>query len=106
MIYLSQSLQRRVIPVFHYALNPNGFLMIGNTEGLLGSGPELFDMADKKQKIYRKRSVPTPVTFGFSVHMAEPHSDIPAPVLGQKITEPPRVPVDLQREADRLLLAR
>ncbi len=36
MIYLSQSLQRRIIPVFHYALNPNGFLMIGNTEGLAG----------------------------------------------------------------------
>ncbi len=104
MIYLSQSLQRRVIPVFHYALNPGGFLMIGNTEGLLGSGPELFDLADKKQKIYRKRSVPTPVTFGFSVHMAE-HADIPAPPLTKPL-EPQRLPVDLQREADRLLLAR
>ena len=106
MIYLSQSLQRRVIPVFHYALNPTGFLMIGNTEGLLGSGPELFDMADKKQKIYRKKSVPTPVTFGFSVHTAEPHQDGPAALHNAKPAEPPRVPVDLQREADRLLLAR
>ncbi len=106
MIYLSQTLQRRVIPVFHYALNPGGFLMIGNTEGLLGSGPELFDMADKKQKIYRKKSVPTPVTFGFSVHMAEPHRDNYPPAMAQKATDPQRVPVDLQREADRLLLAR
>lgn len=105
MIYLSQSLQRRVIPVFHYAMNPGGFLMIGNTEGLLGSGPELFEIADKKQKIYRKRSVPTPVTFGFSVHMAE-HPGIPAPPLGSKPAESQRLPVDLQREADRLLLAR
>ena len=38
MIYLSQPLQKRVIPIFHYALNPTGFLMIGNTEGLLGGG--------------------------------------------------------------------
>src|SRR5437868_1149987 len=57
MIYLSQTLQKRVIPIFHYALTPNGFLMIGNTEGLLGAGSELFEMADKKHKIYRKRLV-------------------------------------------------
>jgi two-component system, chemotaxis family, CheB/CheR fusion protein len=106
MIYLSQTLQRRVIPVFHYALNPNGFLMIGNTEGLLGSGPELFDMADKKQKIYRKKSVPTPVMFGFSVNMVERTPDGPPPILANKQPEPARVPMDLQREADRLLLAR
>jgi two-component system, chemotaxis family, CheB/CheR fusion protein len=106
MIYLSQSLQRRVIPVFHYALNPGGFLMIGNTEGLLGSGAELFDIADKKQKIYRKKSVATPVTFGLSVHMAEPHLDPQPPAPGQKPSETKRVPVDLQREADRILLAR
>jgi len=105
MIYLSQALQRRVIPIFHYALNPAGFLMIGNTEGLLGSGVELFDMADKKQKIYRKKAVATPVTFGFSVRAVEPNADgaSPAPV---NAGEPARAPMDLQREADRLLLAR
>ena len=42
MIYLSQALQKRVIPIFHYALNPVGFLMIGNTEGLLGAGSGAF----------------------------------------------------------------
>jgi len=106
MIYLSQSLQHRVIPVFHYALNPGGFLMIGNTEGLLGSGSELFEMADKKQKIYRKKAVPTPVTFGFSVHAASPSPDGLAVVAAQKPAEPLRAAGDLQREADRLLLAR
>ncbi len=106
MIYLSHALQRRVIPIFHYALNPNGFLMIGNTEGLIGSGAELFDMADKKQKIYHKKPVPTPVTFGFSVHAAEPQGDGETPGQPTKPMEPTRVPVDLQREADRLLLVR
>lgn len=106
MIYLSHSLQRRVIPIFHYALNPGGFLMIGNTEGLLGSGAELFDMADKKQKIYRKKSVPTPVTFGFSVHATEPHQVGEPQGQAAKVAEPARTPLDLQREADRLLLAR
>ena len=108
MIYLSQSLQRRIIPVFHYALNPNGFLMIGNTEGLLGSGPELFDMADKKQKIYRKKSVATPLPFGFSAQMAEYTPGDIVDNASAKAAAVESVPVltDLQREADRLLLAR
>jgi two-component system, chemotaxis family, CheB/CheR fusion protein len=108
MIYLSQTLQKKVIPIFHYALNPTGFLMIGSTEGLLGAGSELFEMADKKQKIYRKRLVSTPVTFGFSV--GQPERDLdgtdvpPAPVV--KPPDTLKAPIELQREADRLLLAR
>lgn len=107
MIYLSQTLQKRVIPIFHYALNPTGFLMIGSTEGLLGAGSELFEMADKKQKIYRKKLVSTPVTFGFSVSPAEKEfglSDTPTPPV--KAPDAQKAPLELQREADRLLLAR
>ena len=59
-------------PDFHYALNPTGFLMLGSTEGLLGAGSELFEMSDKKQKIFRKRPVPGPVAFGFSLGKPEP----------------------------------
>ncbi len=107
MIYLSQSLQRRVIPIFHYALNPTGFLMLGSTEGLLGAGSELFEMTEKKQKIFRKKLVATPLAFGFSVGAPEPEPSgtqtLPA---SAKPKEAARVPMELQREADRLLLSR
>jgi two-component system CheB/CheR fusion protein len=107
MIYLSQTLQRRVIPIFHYALNPTGFLMIGSTEGLLGAGSELFEMADKKQKIYRKKLVSTPVTFGFSVRHPEQDTEgVEAPAPPAKPPDTSKAPIELQREADRLLLAR
>lgn len=107
MIYLSQTLQKRVIPIFHYALNPTGFLMIGSTEGLLGAGSELFEMADKKQKIYRKKMVSTPVTFGFSVGQPEHDTDgAEAPAPPVKPPDTTKAPIELQREADRLLLAR
>jgi len=107
MIYLSQALQKRVIPIFHYALNPTGFLMIGNTEGLLGAGSELFEMADRKQKIYRRKLVTAPVNFGFSLGPAEPDAgphNVPPPAA-----RPPEIlkaPAELQREVDRLLLNR
>ncbi len=107
MIYLSQSLQKRVIPIFHYALNPMGFLLIGNTEGLLGTGSELFEMADKKHKIYRKKIVATPVSFRMSVGAAEPPTEGPeTPVPPARTPEVFKAPAELQREADRLLLAR
>jgi two-component system CheB/CheR fusion protein len=105
MIYLGQALQRRVIPTFHYALNPTGFLMLGRTEGLLGAGSELFDMTDKKQKIFRKKPVSTPVAFDLSVGRRDPESH-----GGQSMTaknpDSTKIPMELQREADRLLLAR
>jgi two-component system, chemotaxis family, CheB/CheR fusion protein len=107
MIYLSQAVQKRVIPIFHYALNPTGFLMLGSTEGLLGAGSELFEMADKKQKIYRKKLVSTPVAFGFSVDKPEPEAAARHAIVSpSKSPEVLKVPMELQREADRLLLAR
>lgn len=107
MIYLSQALQKRVIPIFHYALNPTGFLMIGNTEGLLGAGTELFEMADKKQKVYRRKLVSAPPPLGFSMGVHD-HDGAPAETPAPLMTgsEPVKAPLELQREADRLLLAR
>lgn len=52
LIYLSSVLQKKVIPIFHYALRPDGFLVVGNTEGLLGAGAEIFDLVERKSKIY------------------------------------------------------
>ena len=107
LIYLGPVLQKRVIPIFHYALKDRGFLLVGNTEGLLASGMEIFDLMDRKNKIYQKKPVPSPITFGMSVN---PHatSEIAHPRIDHR-EKPPDViktPMDVQREADRLLLTR
>src|SRR4051794_39805927 len=107
LIYLSPILQKKVIPIFHYALKPDGFLLVGNTEGLLGSGAEIFELVDRKAKIYQKKPVPSPVTFGLTISAydtGEGRQDRPQP--GSKDTEVVRTPADVQREADRLLLAK
>lgn len=106
LIYMGPSLQKRVIPVFHYALNPTGFLMVGDTEGMLGAGAELFDLVDKKHKIYRKKAVPSPVAFGFSMAHFRGAARKEAGAAVVKNHETPKLPADLQREADRLLLAK
>jgi two-component system, chemotaxis family, CheB/CheR fusion protein len=106
LIYMGPALQKRVVPVFHYALNPTGFLMVGDTEGLLGAGAELFDLVDKKHKIYRKKLVPSPVAFGFSMEHYRGNARREAAATAAKGADTPKLPADLQREADRLLLAK
>jgi len=105
LIYLSTVLQKKVIPIFHYALKPGGFLLVGNTEGLLGASAEIFDLVDRKGKIYRKKSVPSPVTFGLALSgPAEKGHERPGP--GLRTDEHAKAPTDVQREADRLLLTK
>jgi two-component system CheB/CheR fusion protein len=59
LIYLEGSLQRKVFPVFHYALKPNGYLWLGASESI-GGFTELFHPLDKKHKIYTRKAVHTP----------------------------------------------
>ena len=107
LIYLSSVLQKRVIPIFHYALKPKGFLLVGNTEGLLGAGADIFDLVDRKSKIYQKKAVPSPVTFGLTISGAENAESRPEkPHAPGKEDELAKPPADVQREADRLLLSK
>ncbi len=55
MIYLKETLQKRLISLFHYALNANGTLFLGSSEGI-GVRDQLFDALDKSAKIYRKKT--------------------------------------------------
>lgn len=54
LIYLDGTLQKRLIPLFHYALNPDGVLFLGSSESI-GDTLTLFNSLDRKWKIYVKR---------------------------------------------------
>jgi len=54
LIYLNTELQKKIIPIFHYSLLPNGILFLGSSETISGF-VDLFSMADKKWKIYKRR---------------------------------------------------
>ncbi|GGA70860.1 chemotaxis protein CheR [Arenimonas soli] len=59
LIYLNVSLQKKIIPLFHYALQPGGVLFLGTSEGV-GEFSESFAVLDRKAKIYqRKHFAPT-----------------------------------------------
>lgn len=52
LIYMGSELQKRIIPLFHYALNPKGILFLGTSEGI-GEFGYLFEELDRKLKIYQ-----------------------------------------------------
>jgi two-component system CheB/CheR fusion protein len=53
LIYLGSELQKKVIPLFHYALNPSGYLVLGPSESL-GEFDEFFKTIDRKGKIFQR----------------------------------------------------
>lgn len=59
LIYFEPVLQARVLPAFHYALKPGGYLYLGASESI-GGFTDLFDPLDKKHKVYAKKPGPMP----------------------------------------------
>jgi two-component system CheB/CheR fusion protein len=57
LIYMGGDLQKRLIPLFHYALNPGGFLFLGTSE-TVGEFGDLFAALDRKLKLYQRKEDP------------------------------------------------
>ena len=53
LIYLGSGLHKRVLPLFHYALRPEGYLILGPSE-TADRFPTLFRVVDAKHRIYDK----------------------------------------------------
>lgn len=103
LIYFDAALQKKVMPVFHYALKPNGFLVLGTAESV-GGFAELFAIADAKFRIYEKKFAHTRhvgVPARFTASMERKPGDQPAiprsrvePMLG-----------DIRKQADAIVLS-
>jgi two-component system CheB/CheR fusion protein len=59
LIYLDTTAQESVIPVFHYALNPGGILLLGGAESVSRHG-DLFEPLDRTARIFTRRGVKSP----------------------------------------------
>jgi len=55
LIYLNTTLQKDILPQFHYALKEDGILFLGSSESI-GHCDHLFSVIDKKWKIYRRKT--------------------------------------------------
>ena len=55
LIYLAPAAQQRVMQIFHYALRPRGFLMLGPSESV-GHSSVFFELLDKNNRIYTRKA--------------------------------------------------
>ena len=100
LIYFDSVLQKRVFKIFHYALNPGGFLWLGRSESA-GQLSTLFTVADKTSKIYVRKNTPQSTRLQFAVSSYTPETRKPP----DKVAEPITDNVDVQRETDRIALS-
>jgi two-component system CheB/CheR fusion protein len=74
LIYLESELQAKLIQLFHYSLNPGGYLVLGSAESI-GTAANLFSPLDGKSRIYRRLDAPArvlPVDFPAAFVLSHP----------------------------------
>jgi two-component system CheB/CheR fusion protein len=104
LIYFDASLQRRILPLFHYSLRSNGLLMLGNSE-TVGRLHHLFAALKPKLRLYRNKTHEPIRNTDFLLSSFPPLS-----VLSKELPVPaPKVPTpditnNLQLAADYVLL--
>jgi two-component system CheB/CheR fusion protein len=101
LIYVESALQQKIIPTFHYALRPAGYLVLGSSESV-GQFTNLFESREKSNKIFLKKPAASwlrlarpsalPVRTALDLAGKEPETEFNAH--------------DAQKEADRLTLAK
>ncbi|MCY7324260.1 MAG: ATPase, partial [Phormidesmis sp. CAN_BIN36] len=96
LIYLGDSLQKRIMPIFHYSLKPTGFLLLGTSEST-GQHSDLFASVDKKWRIYAKKLTATRPASSFA-----PSRHLNAKVNNQPMQAP--IKFDLQQKVDQLIV--
>ena len=100
LIYLDQELQKRLMPLLHYALVPGGTLFLGPSE-TIGNTTYLFREAAKKHRVFRRETTITRPRVHF------PLFPLVSPVRSERgriAAPPPLAEVDLTRVVDRMLL--
>ena len=59
LIYMGSELHKKLIPLFHYSLNPGGFLFLGTSESV-GEYSNIFAAVNRTEKLYQRKDDGTP----------------------------------------------
>ena len=99
LIYLTPELQKKLLPIFHYSLNPAGVLFLGSAE-TIGEFSHLFASLEGKARLYRRlESSPRAEPIEFPTSFTPARTGAPPP-------NPPKPMPNLQSQAESLLLQR
>jgi len=103
LIYMGAELQKKLMPLFHYALNPDGMLVLGSSESV-GDFVNLFTPIERKSRIYQRKAHDFgPHRLGMTGLFERPGGTEIARRLGSAALSDNKLP--LQEIAERALLA-
>ncbi|MEJ0091626.1 MAG: protein-glutamate O-methyltransferase CheR [Limisphaerales bacterium] len=98
LIYLTNEVQKKLIPLFHYSLAPGGILFQGSAE-TIGDYTDLFTPLSGKSRLFRRvESLVCPEQIAF------PSSFTAGPATGTEERPAPKPSASLQALADQLVL--
>lgn len=104
LIYFDLTLQRRILPLFHYSLRPNGLLMLGTSE-TIGRLNHLFAPLKPKLRLYRRQPFESDRHSDFLLKSFPPMSTLLKEQHVQSDRTPPQgATTTLQSAADYVLL--
>ena len=105
LIYLEPPTQQKIVPLLHYALKATGFLVLGSSE-TVASYRELFEVKDAHHKIFAKKQGTRRLTLGSADGMSAPGPRGEHDHERNSSRDAAAGEADVQKETDRLLLAR
>ena len=97
LIYLQPDMQQKVISLFHFALHPQGYLMLGTAE-TVGRQDELFETINKRWRIFRAVATKQPERVDIPTSTGTRRHEI------EIIAPPPRRAVRMAAKAQKKLL--
>ncbi|MFA5329550.1 MAG: chemotaxis protein CheB [Prolixibacteraceae bacterium] len=99
LIYMDSELQKKILGLFYYSMNPEGIMLLGSSE-TLGTQSHLFKPVDNKLKIYKRHDEisEVPGLFNFPSSYSRPIPTNMDPKLPLKSTQ------NIEELADKLLL--
>ena len=102
LIYINGELQRKLIPLFHYSLNPGGLLFLGSSE-TIGEFGNLFTALDRKSKLYLRKDDPAGPHHQPFYRLAAPMTDKRG-TLHPSLNAPAESKLQLRELTERALL--
>ena len=100
LIYLTSDVQKKLIPLFHYSLAPDGILLLGSSE-TIGTHTKLFEPIDTKLRLFRRTDTalsPASIEFPSSFIAGQRHVETSRPATNPE--------AGFQSAADQLILRR
>lgn len=100
LIYLDPPVQKKLLPLFHYSLNPSGLLFLGSAE-TVGGFNDLFAPLEAKSRLYRRKE-----SRGRQLVVDFPSDFFPTPASQSGETKALKPAPNFQALAEQLLINR